>query len=216
MTCLCQDDMEGVPSRVSKLVKALGQAILGPGRRHESEPRVPVQQFVELYWTTDDGLRHQQTVEVRSTSPKCMGILVPKPLPVNQMVMILRAEDEPIKAEIKHCRRDTDGYHAGLELLPQEHRRFERQPVNEPATLHWSEPHGERRSSQVVIRDATPAGVQVEVPCRVPSACLVRLSHEDWRYLGFTCYCTPKEDRYLVGIQFSKDPYHKGAREYRG
>ncbi len=207
--------MEGVPWRLSELVKTLGRAIGVSERRREPEPHIPVQEFTDLYWITDDGQRHQETAEVCSTSPKGMGILLSKPLPVNLTVMLVRAEDKPIKAVVRHWRRDTEGYRADLKLLPQEQRRFERPQVNEPGALHWSNPHGNERSSAVIIRDATPTGVQVEVPCQVPVASLVRLSRGDWRCFGFTCYCTPTEDRYLVGIHFSQDPYHKNAIEYK-
>ena len=207
--------MEGVPWLLSELVKTLGRAIGVSERRREPEPRIAVQEFADLCWMTDDGQRHQETAEVCSKSPKGMGILLSKPLPANLTMLLVRAEDKPIRVVLRHCRRDVDGYRADLEILPQEQRRFERQPVNEPATLHWSNPHGNEKSSEVVIRDGTPSGVQVEVRCQVPVGSLVRLSRDDWRYFGFTCYCTSAEEKYLVGIHFSQGRYHKDAREYR-
>ncbi len=185
-----------------------------PERRSEKELRIPVQQTATLRWVGEDGECKMQSVEVHNVSPNGVGIVSEQLLPVGLGVIVTTHEGEEVKAMVRHCRKDGTAYRLGLALIRYEKRRFDRQLVHKHATLQWTGAGFGKDSSPVEILDETPEGVQVKVARAVPVPTFVRLLYDDWAQFGFTCYCRQYDEKYLVGIHFSRDPYHKDAVAY--
>src|SRR5690606_23528700 len=137
-----------------------------------------------------------QTCEVRivDRSPDGMGIRLRTPLQPGWPVLITPGEEGPVKAVVKYCRCDTDGWFIGVLLVHRDRRRFDRRPVDVAARLVWSRDSSAERDCEVRIRDVAEGGVLISSPRPFSPASAVSVVHEGWQRNGTIVHCVPEAD----------------------
>ena len=139
-------------------------------------------------------------INIRDMSYSGLGISLVELLRVGQTVWISTVNNTKCKGVVRYCREETGGYFAGVRRVRRERRRAERQPAGGKGKLHWEVPGGGQKEAEALVRDANGYGVQIHLPDPVPVPSVVRLEGRQSDCFGSTCYCTPYQDGYLVGL----------------
>ena len=174
----------------------------GPKKRDDrrDRARLPTNEQGSVAWLNSGGDRHEMKINIRDVSDSGLGISLVELLRVGQTVWISTDANTRCKGVVRYCREETGGYFVGIRRVLRERRRAERQPAGGTGTLHWEAAGGGQRAAKALVRDATGYGVQVHVSDQVPVPAVVRLEGHESDCFGSTCYCTPYQDGYLVGL----------------
>ena len=174
--------------------------VLKKRAERRERPRLPTNEEGNVAWTNSGGSRHEMKINVRDMSDSGLGISLVELLRVGQTVWISTDNDRKWKGVVRYCREETGGYFVGVRRVLRERRRAERLPAGGKGRLHWEAPGGGQKEAEALVRDASGYGVQVHVPDAVPVPAVVRLEGQESDCFGSTCYCTPYQDGYLVGL----------------
>src|SRR5713226_8121000 len=90
-------------------------------------------------------------------------------------------------------------------------RREPRAPTTGAGWLHWK-----GRSVEVIVRNVSDSGAQLQVSESLNVPEMVRLAGDTWECLGWTRYCTKQGSKFVVGIEIVGQPYLRESCEYRG
>ena len=160
----------------------------------------PTNEEGNVEWMNSGGSHHEMKINVRDMSDSGLGISLVELLRVGQTVWISTDNDRKLKGVVRYCREETGGYFVGVRRVLRERRRAERLPAGGKGRLHWEASGGGQKEAEALVRDASGYGVQVQVPDQVPVPAVVRLEGYESDCFGSTCYCTPYQDGYLVGL----------------
>lgn len=186
--------------RVPSVFRSSRNRVSKTNRERRDRPRLPTNEQGSVEWMNSGGSRHELRINIRDMSDSGLGLSLVEMLRVGQTVRISTDSGTKCKAVVRFCREETGGYFVGLRRVLRERRRAERQPAGGRGRLHWEAPAGGQRQAEALVRDASGYGVQVHVPDPVPVPAVVRLEGHESDCFGSTCYCTPYQDGYLVGL----------------
>ena len=165
-----------------------------------SRPRLPANEPGQVEWVNAKGERQSEKISIRDRSQSGVGFGLVQQLQIGQMVWVATEKAKKCKAIVRHCHEETGGYFVGAIRVLRERRRFERQPVGANARLHWEAPGGGQAGADVLVRDGSEFGLQLLVASMVPVPAVVRLEGRKVDCFGSTCYSTPYQGQYLVGL----------------
>ena len=188
---------------IRRVPSVLGSSRNRAPKKHQERrdgSRLPTNEQGSVEWLNSGGSRHEMKINIRDMSDSGLGISSAELLRVGQTVRISTDNGTKCKGVVRYCREETGGYFVGVRRVLRERRRAERQPAGGKGKLHWEAPGGGQKEAEALVRDASGYGVQVHVPDPVPVPVVVRLEGQESDCFGSTCYCTPYQDGYLVGL----------------
>ena len=203
MPSLLRDFLRGSVRVIRRVLSVLGSSRRRTAKKHQERrdrSRLPTNEQGIVEWLNSGGSRHEMKINIRDRSDSGLGISLVELLRVCQTVWISTDNDMKCKGVVRYCREETGGYFVGVRRVLRERRRAERQPAGKKGKLHWEAPGGGQKNAEALVRDANGYGVQVHVPDPVPVPAVVRLEGQQADCFGSTCYCTPYQDGYLVGL----------------
>ena len=171
-------------------------------RRNErrTQPRLTADEPGRVEWLTDDQEPLGEDINIEDISETGVGFSSPLELKVGQTVWVSTDGSPRCKAVVRHTRTGTDGYFVGVIRVPMDRRRIDRRPAGGRGRLHWGAVTGGQLEANVVVRDTSDYGLQLQIPDPVPIQCVVRVEGRAGDCFGSTCYCEPYQGEYLVGL----------------
>jgi hypothetical protein len=170
---------------------------------------------VELRWRDDDGNQHSAQASMIERSADGLRIVSPREFTVGDEIRISLPKDgEDIKANVRHHEDANSGWHIGLRLIRNERRRFPRLPVEGGAIMRWIGSDQRSQEALVEVKNIASDGMQIKIPESVTVGTTVKVSGKTMQCVGVIWYCNAEGDSYLAGIQLSRDPYLKNARDF--
>ena len=151
-------------------------------------------------WLTDKLQPLGEDISIEDISETGVGFSSPLELKVGQTVWVSTEGSPRCKAVVRHVREATTGYFVGVIRVLMDRRRTDRIPAGGKGRLHWGAPTGGQMEADVVVRDTSDTGLQLQVPDSVPILAVVRVEGRSGDCFGSTCYCEPYQDQYLVGL----------------
>lgn len=170
-----------------------------PKRRNG--PRRPSHQTALVEW--NDIARGEQAIAGRldNRSRRGFGIRTPRQIAAGKTILVTPENEAPIKAIVRHCSTNETGWYLGVELVPHDKRRSDREPIHCAAKVTCTR-DGRRDDLDVIIKDASEGGLQLESYEPLDVDQLIEVSHLSSSRQGIVAYCRPRGDAYRVGIQF--------------
>lgn len=170
-------------------------------RERRDGPRRPSHQTALIEW--NDATRGEQAMAGRleNRSRRGFGVRTPRQIPAGKTILVTPEEEAPIKAVVRHCSTDEKGWYLGVELVPHEKRRSDREPIHCTARVTCTR-NGRGDDLDVIIKDASEGGLQLESHEPLSVNQVIEVSHLSSNREGIVTYCRPQEDAYRIGIQF--------------
>ena len=145
-----------------------------------------------------------------------LGVRSPVSLDPGWPVLLTLPEGAPLKAVVRHRRRDPGGWILGLQLIRRERRRFDRRPMDREIELAWQGPDGHRRRASGRVRDVGEGGLQFVCKADIPFRTSVLLAIEGWQRFGTVVHIHPERDSRAYGVQFSGPPILQRSPDFEG
>ncbi len=102
----------------------------------------------------------------------------------------------------------------GVIRVLMDRRRIDRRPAGGKGRLHWAAAIGGQIVANVVVRDTSDYGLQLQVPDPVPMQTVVRVEGRVGDCFGPTCYCEPYQGEYLVGLHVIRRGKHTDIDQF--
>ena len=129
------------------------------------------------------------------------GLHTPRRIAKGKAILVTPEEERPIKAIVRNCSADESGWYIGVELVPHEKRRIDREPMHYAARVTCTR-GGRGGDLDVIIKDASEGGLQLESPVPLVVDQRIEVSHLSASREGVVAHCNPHDDAYRLGIQF--------------
>jgi len=176
-----------------------------PGRERRREPRVTGHELVTAQWTDPDGHERAERARIIDRSKKGLGLHLAVPIPAGTQIDL--SGGTSASAVVRHCRLDGDTYVVGLLRRNDTERRDDpRIPVEGVGRLVWHNSESDQKDLTVNVRDSSAEGLQVEAPHEIPVPIIVRMLGKGVDLIAETRYCTPHDQRFLVGLRYVRFP----------
>lgn len=159
-----------------------------------------------LEWIDQDDCERAQAVHLIDQSTRGLAVRSPVSLDPGWPVLLTLREGAPLKAVVRHRRRESGGWILGLQLIRRERRRFDRRPTDREINLAWQGPDGHRRSAVGRVRDVGEGGLQFVTKADIPFRTSVLLAIEGWQRFGTIVHIRPDRDLRCYGVMFSGPP----------
>ena len=129
--------------------------------------------------------------------------------------VLVSAEDKLLKAAVRHCEKDGDGYRLGLYLVIKEKRRLDRIVVAGSGQLNYQAEDGSEQGMPVEIHNVSEDGFRGTTPEAVPVGATVRLTGEQYECLATARYCNPEDGHFSAGFQYFVKPHLREKRSQK-
>jgi hypothetical protein len=170
------------------------------------DARRPAEGSALLEWIDQEDCERAQAVHLIDQSTGGLGVRSPVCLDPGWPVLLTLPQGAPLKAVVRHRRRDHTGWVLGLQLIRRERRRFDRRPMDREVELAWQGPDGQRRTASGRLRDVGEGGLQFVCKADIPFRTSVLLAIEGWQRFGTIVHIRPDRDSRSYGVQFSGPP----------
>ena len=130
-----------------------------------------------------------------------------KPMATAKNSTVLFNELRRAKAFLE--RVPLDGQRSRSWAGARERRASKRQLAGGGGTLFWTDPFGRSGASEVLARNVSENGIQLDAREKVPVPAAVHLSGHTLECIGSPCYCSQAGEKYLVGISLIGGAYPK-------
>ena len=173
-----------------------------PFKRQErrTQARLTANEPGRVEWLTDELQTLGEDISIEDISETGVGFSSPLELKVGQTVWVSADGSPRSKAVVRHVRQETNEYFVGVIRVVMDRRRTDRLPAGGKGRLHWEAVTGGQLEADVVVRDTSDDGLQLQVPDSVPIHVVVRVEGRAGDCFGSTCYCEPYHGEYLVGL----------------
>lgn len=187
----------------------------GPPSKRRTNLRKPAFETVLVEW--EDLVKGRQAFAGRlvNRSEKGLGIRGPRLLPRGKTILVSTEEETTLKAVVRHCVSGDGGFYLGVEVIPVDKRRSDREPMYCAARISCTR-EGRRDDLPVIIRDASETGVQLESPEELSPEELIEVSHLGSFREGTITYCRQVGDSYRIGVHFIGPARQEGRRTMSG
>ena len=175
-----------------------GQVLKRSERR--AQPRLTANEPGRVEWLTDEQEQLGENISIEDISETGVGFVSPLELKVGQTVWVSTDGSPRCKAVVRHTQEQDNDYFVGVTRVVMDRRRIDRRPAGGRGRLHWGAVTGGQIDANVVVRDTSDYGLQLQVPEPVPIQCVVRVEGRSGDCFGSTCYCEPYQGEYLVGL----------------
>lgn len=163
--------------------------------------RKPSFQTVLVEWEDLEKGSQAFAGRLENRSAKGLGIRGPRLIPRGKTILV-SAQDEPtVKAVVRHCVSGAGGFYLGAEVILQDKRRSDREPMHFAAEISCTR-EGRRDNLPVIIRDASESGLQLESPEPRSVEELIEISHLGSYRQGTVTHCRQVDDCYRIGVHF--------------
>ena len=126
-------------------------------------PRRPSYQTALVEWHDMEKGEQALAGRLENRSRPEFGLHTPRRIAEGKAILVTPEEEGPIKAIVRNCTADESGWHIGAELVPHERRRSDREPMHHAARVTCTR-GGRRGDLDVIIKDASEGGLQLESP----------------------------------------------------
>ena len=164
------------------------------------QPRLAANEPGRVEWLTDGQEHLGESINIEDLSETGVGFASPLDLKVGQTVWVSTDGSPRCKAVVRHTHEKDSAYFVGVIRVLMDRRRIDRRPAGGKGRLHWGATTGGQCVADVVVRDTSDHGLQLQVPDAVPLLCVVRVEGRAGNCFGSTCYCEPYQGEYLVGL----------------
>ncbi len=171
-----------------------------------SDPRDPARGSALLEWIDQEDCDRAQPVHLLNQSRGGFAVRSAAPLDAGWPVLLTLPEGPPLKAVVRHRRRDPEGWVLGLQLIQRERRRFDRRPLDRKIELVWQGQDGRRCVARGRIRDVGEGGLSFVCADEIPLRTSVLMAIEGWQRFGTLAHVRPERDLHNYGVQFSGPP----------
>ena len=165
-----------------------------------AQPRLTANEPGRVEWLTDEQEQLGENISIEDISETGVGFVSPLELKVGQTVWVSTDGSPRCKAVVRHTQEQDNDYFVGVTRVLTDRRRIDRRPAGGKGRLHWGAVTGGQIDANVVVRDTSDYGLQLQVPEPVPIQCVVRVEGHAGDCFGSTCYCEPYQGEYLVGL----------------
>ena len=169
-----------------------------PERRREVRVAATLQ--VTLRWLDGDDQDQVAKGVLENISPNGFGIRTTAKLEEGMTVWITRPDSPALKSVVRHVQTSDEFYVLGCARIQSERRREDRVPAEGSALLRWTGAQGQTKTTEVLIRNVSTEGVQVESSETVLSNQIARLIGAAVECTGAVRYCVPRNQTFLVGL----------------
>jgi len=168
-----------------------------------TQSRLASHGVVTLQWVDQEDKIHSVCAKVRDESLDGLGVFLDTPLAQGRTVWITDDKAAQQKAVVQYSRPRFGRWKIGLYLVREERRRVDRFPVTGLAQLTWGFLSADTYSVDVRVLDVSPVGASLDSAHSVPAEVKARLAGEQLDCMGTVRHCTPRGERYRIGIHFS-------------
>jgi PilZ domain len=180
-------------------------------RERREDRRMPMRQTVLVEWQDLEKGDQAFAGRLENRSRKGFGIRGPRLLPRGKTILITPEQESPVKGVVRHCASGEGGFYLGVELIRNDRRRSDREPMYCSAQITCTRA-GRRADLAVIIRDASEGGLQLESPEPVKVEQLIEISHLGSYREGVVTHCNEVDDGYRIGVQFVGPAWREGDR----
>ena len=170
------------------------------GLERRVQPRLTANEPGRVEWLTNDQEPLGAHIDIEDISETGVGFISPSAFKVGQTVWVSAEGSPRCQGVVRHTRTGADDYFVGVIRVMIDRRRIERRPAGGRGRLHWGAVSGGQLEANVVVRDTSDYGLQLQVPEPVPIQSVVRVEGRAGECFGSTCYCEPYQGEYLVGL----------------
>ncbi len=188
------------------------EAPLPKPQERRDGPRMPSHQTALVEWQDMEKGEQAVAVRVENQSRNGYAIRAPRLIAIGKTVLITPEDEAPIKAVVRHCASGVGGWRLGVELVPKDRRRFDREPMYCAAELSCTRA-GRGDDWPVIIRDASEGGLQIESPEPLTLEQVIEVTHLGASRQGVVMHCRAAEDGYRIGVQFIGPAHPEGSRQ---
>jgi hypothetical protein len=148
---------------------------------------------------------------LENRSAKGFGIRGPRLIPRGKTILIWAEQEAAVKAVVRHCASGAGGFYLGVEIIPRDKRRNDREPMYCAAKISCTR-EGRRDNLPVIIRDASETGLQLESHEPLAVDEVIEVSHLGSYRQGTVTHCQQDDECYRIGVQFIGPAWHEGNR----
>ena len=159
-----------------------------------------------LEWIDAEDNQRAQPVHLVDRSKGGVGVRAAIPLEKGWPVLLTPPRDAPIKAVVRHRRRDPSGWFLGLQVIQRERRRFDRRPIDSTVELSWDGKDGRLRRGVGRVRDVGEGGLRIACHVEIPYRAVVLLGVEGWQRYATIVHAEVETDTRVYGVQFFGPP----------
>ncbi|MCB1020050.1 MAG: PilZ domain-containing protein [Acidobacteria bacterium] len=191
-------------------------ALLAPQDPAEmrADPRRPVTGSALLEWIDETDTERAQAVHLVNRSEGGLAVRSATVLDAGWPVLVTLPNGAPVKAVVRHRRRDSSGWLLGLQLIRRERRRFDRRPLDRLVEVAWDGADGRRQTADGRVRDVGEGGLQFVSRANVPTRSFVVLSIDGWQRFGTIVHQRADGDLVVYGVQFAGPPILKQGVDF--
>ena len=167
---------------------------------------------VVVQWDDEEGKLHSVLTRIRDRSDAGLGVYCDEPIQTGLTVWLRDPDDDPEGqrlAAVRYSRPRYGRWKIGLIYVEKEQRRVERLPVSGTAELSWGYIAAEAFRCEVEVVNVSPLGAMLRADRPAPIDARARLHGPPLECMGYIRHCTPKEDAFMIGIQFAAEPLDK-------
>jgi hypothetical protein len=158
-----------------------------------------------LEWIDDEDCQRAQPVHLVDRSKGGIGVRAAAPVEKGWPVLLTPPRDAPIKAVVRHRRRDPSGWFLGLQVIQQERRRFDRRPLDSKIDLSWDK-DGRLHKAVGRVRDVGEGGLRFVCQADIPRRAVVMLAIDGWQRYATVVHTELERDVRVYGVQFFGPP----------
>lgn len=181
------------------------ESVLETPVERRSTARRPAYQTALIEWLDAEKGVQALAGRMENRSRKGFGLRVPRLIARGKTILVTPEEEAPIKAVVRNCSTGEGGWYLGVELIPNDKRRSDREPMHYAARVTCTRA-GRRDDLAVIIRDASEGGVQLESPEPLKVDQMIEVTHLGMCREGVVSHCKQRDDGYRIGVQFIGPP----------
>ena len=159
-----------------------------------------------LEWIDQQDRERTQTVHLVDCSANGLAVRAATPLDAGWPVLLTQAHSAPLKAVVRHLRRDANGWLLGLRAIRSERRRFDRRPLGSEVILAWQGPDGRREEAVGSVQEGGEGGLRFICDRDIPFRASVVLTIDGWQRFATVVHSQPEGNRRAYGVQYSGPP----------
>ncbi len=164
-------------------------------------PRRPSYQTALVEWHDMEKGDQALAGRLENRSRKGYGLRTPRRIAKGKTILVTPEDEGPVKAIVRHCSTVESGWYIGVELVPHESRRSDREPMHYAARVTCTR-GGRGGDLDVIIKDASEGGLQLESPVPLAVDQRIEVSHLSASREGVVAHCNPHDDADRIGLQF--------------
>ena len=181
---------------------------------NREDRRRPTEGSALLEWIDDADAERAQAVHLLDRSNGGLAVRSTLPLDSGWPVLVTLPQGGPLKAVVRHRRRDAGGWILGLQLIRMERRRFDRRPINREVQLAWQGPDGLPRKAVGRVQDVGEGGLRFACKEKIPHRAAIILAIEGWQRGGTVVNVEDEQDFTFYGVQFSGPPVLQRSADF--